>query len=178
MGTMGVKTFDSSGQATEKYIPPAPGFYEATLDASAISGETARDGRPYVGGVRFKLHGTGQNGAPDKSVKETFWLGTQKTEKGAADVFRKAGLVALARAFGEELSGVGEIDTQTADGKAYTCLSIPDVKAWLQAHDGRVLKLKTGLRADKEDTTIQYPKVVMYVEAATNTEAPSISIPS
>lgn len=180
MMTQGMKTFDSTGMRTEKYVPPQPAFYEATLDASAISGEQTNDGRPFVGGVKFKLHGTGEGGQPDKTVRATFWLGTQKTEKGAADILRKSGLVPLARAFGEELTGIGAIDVTLPDGKNYECLSIADVKAWLQAHDGRTLKLKTKLRASKEDATVQYAEVALYVEqpAGSGVVGSAISIPS
>ncbi len=187
MATTGMKTFNSTGEETQKiqpYRPPEPKIYEARLDASAVSTAVAKDGRPYVTGARFVLSGTAQvEGGRDKHVTHIFWLGTQKGDKGGkADVYRSGGLVSLARALGEEITDVGTVDQTLPDGRNYEALNANDVKAWLQAHDGRVLSLKTGLRAgDKTDELtgkpIQFGTVAFFVEQSGGAvESQSINI--
>lgn len=172
--TTGVKTFNSAGQQTQKFdnTPPAPKIYEAILRSEGTAIQNTSDGRPYISGVRFELKGTASvEGGRNRSISHTFWLDTQAFKAdGKPSVLKADGIVPCARAMGEELS-LPEVTLSGHDAEGnprdMDMLDPRAAKAWLQAHDGRALQLKSKLRADRDDPKVKYGAVGFFIEQQT-----------
>ena len=183
--TTGVKTFSSEGMKTQKFdnTPPAPKEYDAVLNAAGVAIANTQDGRPYIQGVRFELKGTATvEGGRNRTISATFWLDTKAFKQDGIPAVGKAdGLVPLARAMGEELNGIPEVTITGTDAEGnprdMDMLDPRATKAWLQAHDGRALRLKTKLRADRDDPKIKYGAVHFFIEQQSSGGAPASAGP-
>ena len=175
----GQKTFSSKGVKTQgamEYTPPTPGWYGSTFDASGVGVETTQDGRPVIKGLVFALEGTAKTeGGKLAKAKHTLYLGTGpgKSKDGketTPDVQRRNGVIRMARGFGEELDGVTEQELTNPDNPnapGPMVLNPQEMKKWLQDHDGRHIRVKTGVRSFTNDAgeTIKYATIEMFEEA-------------
>jgi hypothetical protein len=160
---------------TQKFdnTPPAPKEYDAVLNASGVAIANTADGRPYISGVRFELKGTATvEGGRNRSISHTFWLDTKAFKADGTPAVGKAdGVVPCARAMGEEVS-LPEVTISGTDAEGnprdMDMLDPRATKAWLQAHDGRNLRLKTKLRPDRDDPKVKYGAVHFFIEQQTS----------
>jgi hypothetical protein len=186
--TTGVKTYSSAGESTQKFdnSPPEPKWYDATLRSASVAIQTTKDKRPYIGGVQFELEGTSKvEGGRNKRVYHTFWLDMQAAKADGFPSIRKTdGLVPCARAFGEELTvGFQDVSFLDEEGneKSAPMLDARETKAWLQARDGKKLRLRTGIRVNGDE---KYGTVKQFEERSSTEVAPThaqeeiISIPT
>lgn len=182
MSAQGEKNFSSEGMEVQKFdrTPIKVGDYAGVLKSSGASVKSAQDAGsvPYVGGVYIDVLNTGVGEGQNKRVYWSAYLSLKPGKDGKVNPQRGNGLVALARAFGEELRDI-PVRTMSAAVKVYdkaTGRSTPtgeleetdvlDARAvaeWLKERDGKELKFRSKLRPDRDGNKMA--EVDYFIEA-------------
>lgn len=176
MSVTGEKSFSTTGKTAKKsdFTPLPPKVWEAKVRAESVEvRKRSEPGTlPYVNCAFECLDSAFTEGGKNRLQYHKLFLNTKPNEKGYSQVEKANQLVGLARAFGEEFNGgVLEVDytdpKTSATGKT-VIVNPAEVVAWLKAHDGMIIKLKTKMRKASEnypaDSEIDY-----FVEATAST---------
>lgn len=178
MSATGVKTFNSGGTKVERFesTPIPPGEYEACIKAMKWSEQKA-DGAgkiPYLSGPLEILGTASTEGGKNRQMYVRLWLAAvAKPGKGRSAIAGQDQVIALARAFGEELEGIPLVTvTQALEDGGERKTDILNPKAllqWVKNHDGQVFKL----RIKTERGTKEYPNDKSVVDYYIEAEAPA-----
>lgn len=139
----GERTWSSAGKETKKaaiqLIPK--GEYELKLVSSdsRVNKKEEPGKMPYVTTMVQVLGTENAQGLPKKMLVMLL-VGLKPGKDGVLNVERGNGLVALAKALGQETPEFDLVQVPDADGEAVDCIDPKAVVKWLQENDGKVIK--------------------------------------
>lgn len=151
----GSRNFSSKGQQTQKGFsaePFAAGDYELKLhsDSCEIRQGSGPGKAPYISNLYFEAMGTAEEGRPNRRVYHNFFTSLAPGKDGISMPMRASGLVAFARAIGEEYEG-STSDFTGEGGEVFEALTPKEVHRWLKERDGQTCQGHVKVQAANKE---------------------------
>lgn len=163
----GDRNFSTEGRQVSRFSnKPAPaGEYELKLISSKaeVKAPNAQNPRgvPYVGGVRFQVVGSGENGGKDKTFFHSFFCSLLPGSDGKVMPERGGQIVDYAHALGDKFNGSvisvhtpgGEKGGVQLDPQEVDALDPIQLCKWLKERDGAIVKGRIKVQKNFKDAT-------------------------
>lgn len=168
MAATGEKTWSSEGKTITKnefkLIPKGEYTFKLQTAKANVGKSENPDSAPYVKGVSIKLQEDVGPGVSQMVFVNVFVSLKPSAKDGKTMVERSNGLLALARALGQETPDFTILTMQDSDGNEIEYLNPTQVADWLKSLDGSALQ--ANIKVEKgRDGYADKNAVAFFVEA-------------